>query len=128
MAHFARIDSNNIVTIVHVLNNAVLMKDGEENEQQGVEFLQNLYNNNDSYIQTSYNQNFRKNYAGKGYTYDHARDAFIPPKNCSYLVLNEDTCLWEHPIPYPDDGGNYIWEEDSNGWITNPKELEKEFD
>jgi len=124
MAHFARIDSNNIVTRVHVLNNAVLMKDGEENEQQGVEFLQNLYNNNDRYIQTSYNQNFRKNYAGKGYTYDQARDAFIPPKNCSYLVLNEDTCLWEHPIPYPDDGGNYIWEEDSNGWITNPKELE----
>jgi len=124
MAHFARIDSNNIVTRVHVLNNAVLMKDGEENEQQGVEFLQNLYNNNDRYIQTSYNQNFRKNYAGKGYTYDQAIDAFIPPKNCSYLVLNEDTCLWEHPTPYPDDGGNYIWEEDSNGWITNPKELE----
>jgi len=127
MSHFAEIDNNNIVQRVIVVEQDVIDS--------------GLFGDSSNWVQTSYNTRggihyapnsnepdggvaLRKNYAGKGYTYDQARDAFIPPKNCSYLVLNEDTCLWEHPIPYPDDGGNYIWEEDSNGWITNPKELE----
>jgi len=117
MAHFAKIDSNNIVVRVHVLNNAVLMKDGEENEQQGVEFLQNLHNNNDTYIQTSYNNNFRKNYAGRGYSYDEEKNAFIPPKLYPSMILNEETCRWEYPTPHPDDDKRYDWDEGTVSWI-----------
>tara|TARA_Y100001951_G_scaffold24631_1_gene18994 strand:+ start:24 stop:410 length:387 start_codon:yes stop_codon:yes gene_type:complete len=119
MAHFAVIDSDNAVIRVHVLNNEVIMKDGEEDEATGVEFLQNLHNNTDTHIQTSYNSNFRKNYAGIGYTYDGTRDAFIPPKPFNSSVLNEDTCQWEAPTSYPDDGKDYSWDEDSISWKEN---------
>ena len=117
MAHYAKIGEGNIVTKVHVLNNEVLMKDGEENEQQGLEFLQNLYNNKDLYIQTSYNGTFRKNYAGKGYTYDSTRDAFISPQPFPSWVLDEDTCRWNPPTPRPDDGKLYNWDEDATSWV-----------
>ena len=117
MAHFAVIDSDNVVIRVHVLNNEVLMKDGVENEQQGVEFLQNLYANRDLYIQTSYNNNFRKNYAGKDYTYDQTRDAFIPPQPFPSWLLDEDTCQWYTPTPMPDDGKRYGWDEDTTSWV-----------
>ena len=116
MAHFAKIGKGNIVIKIHRVNNKVLMKDGEENEQQGVEFLQNLYNNKDSYIQTSYNGNFRKNYAGRGYKYDSIRDAFIDQQPYSSWVLDEDTCKWGAPTPYPDDGKKYSWDEDTTSW------------
>jgi hypothetical protein len=79
------------------------------------------------WIQTSYNtcggvhalggEPLRKNYAGIGYTYDTARDAFIPPKPFASWTLNEDTCLWEAPVTYPDDGKNYYWDEDTINWI-----------
>jgi hypothetical protein len=61
---------------------------------------------------------YRKNYAGKGYTYDESKDAFIPPKpkNLDSWVLNENSCLWEAPIPYPDDGKNYLWNEETQSW------------
>jgi hypothetical protein len=59
---------------------------------------------------------FRKNYAGIGYTYDAARDAFIPPKPYVSWVLNEDTCLWDSPTPYPTDGNRYLWNEESQSW------------
>ena len=117
MAHYAKIGAGNIVTKVHILANYILMKDGEENEQQGAEFLQNLYANRDLYIQTSYNNNFRKNYAGKGYTYDQTRNAFIPPKLFPSWVLNEDTCQWEAPVARPDDNKNYTWDEDTTSWV-----------
>ena len=116
MAHFAKIGIGSIVTKVHVLNNEVLMKDGVENEQQGVEFLQNLYSNKDLYIQTSYNGTFRKNYAGVGHTYDSGRDAFIAPQAYPSWTLNEDTCRWESPTPYPDDDKKYSWDEDTTSW------------
>ena len=114
MAHYARIGVGNIVIETHVLNNDVLMKDGVENEQQGVEFLQNLFSNRDLYIQTSYNNSFRKNYAGEGYSYDSTRDAFIPHKPYSSWLLNEDTCNWESPISKPE--GDYIWNEGTQAW------------
>jgi hypothetical protein len=63
------------------------------------------------------NKAFRKNYAGIGYTYDEERDAFIPPKQYPSWVLNEDTCLWESPIPYPNDGNHYIWDEETLSWV-----------
>ena len=116
MAHYAKIGIGNIITKVHVLNNEVLMKDGEENEQQGLEFLQNLYNNKDLYIQTSYNGTFRKNYAGVGYTYDQTRDAFIPPQPFPSWLLDEDTCQWYTPTPMPDDDKLYKWDEDTISW------------
>ena len=59
---------------------------------------------------------FRKNYAGVGYTYDHSRDAFIPPKPYDSWVLNETSCLWEAPVEYPDDGEMYAWNEDTTSW------------
>jgi hypothetical protein len=59
---------------------------------------------------------FRKNYAGIGYTYDHSRDAFIPPKPYDSWVLNETSCLWEAPVAYPDDGERYTWNEDTTSW------------
>ena len=58
----------------------------------------------------------RKNYAGIGYTYDSERDAFIPPKPFNSWVLNEDSCLWEPPVAYPDDGEMYSWDEDTTSW------------
>jgi hypothetical protein len=96
------------------------MKDGVENAQQGIEFLQNLYKNKDLYIQTSYNGTFRKNYAGVGYKYDQARDAFISPKPYPSWTLNDDTCQWNPPTPYPDDDKRYEWDEDTTSW----KEIE----
>jgi hypothetical protein len=77
------------------------------------------------WIQTSYNTRggqhpeerpLRKNYAGIGYTYDKAKDAFIPPKPFPSWSLNEDTCLWDSPIPYPDDGNQYLWNEETTSW------------
>ena len=72
--------------------------------------------NKEQWIQTSYNHNIRKNYAGVGYSYDEVRDAFIPPKPFDSWTLNEETCNWEAPTPYPDDGQVYSWDE-TEGWI-----------
>ena len=72
--------------------------------------------NKEQWIQTSYNHNIRKNYAGVGYSYDEVRDAFIPPKPFDSWTLNEETCNWEAPTPYPDDGQIYSWNE-TEGWI-----------
>ena len=78
------------------------------------------------WIQTSYNtyggqhpegRPLRKNYAGIGYTYDRVRDAFIPPQPYASWTINEDTCLWDAPVAYPDDGNIYVWNEDKQQWI-----------
>jgi hypothetical protein len=94
MAHFAQLDESNIVTQVIVVHNNELLDNGVESEAKGVAFCQSLLGGN--WVQTSYNGNIRKNYAGIGYTYDQAQDAFIPPKpEEGNWVLNEDTCRWE---------------------------------
>ena len=124
MAHYAKIGTGNIVLSVEVVNNDVLLKDGVENEQQGVEFLQNLYGNKDLYLQTSYNSTFRKNYAGVGFDYDSTKDAFIAPQPFPSWVLNDDTCQWDAPSAYPDDDKMYDWDEDTTSWVTAKKELE----
>ena len=78
------------------------------------------------WVQTSYNTHggqhpedrpLRKNYAGIGYTYDRERDAFIPPQPFASWTLNEDTCLWDAPMPYPDDGKAYKWDEETTSWV-----------
>jgi hypothetical protein len=115
MAHFAEIDSNNIVLRVVVVNNIVL-EDGDlvEQEHLGIEFLQGLLGGD--WVQTSYNGNFRKNFAGVGFTYDTEKDAFIPQKPYSSWRLNDDTCKWEPPAPMPDDNKLYLWNENTLSW------------
>jgi hypothetical protein len=113
MAHFAQIDSNNIVTQVLVI------------EQDVVDT--GLFGEPSSFVQTSYNTHggvhalggtpLRKNYAGIGYTYDSIRDAFIPPKPYNSWVLNETTCLWDSPVAMPTDDKRYSWDEDTTSWI-----------
>jgi len=93
MAHFAKLDENNVVTMVVVVNNSELLVDGVESEAKGVEFLVSLFGDS-NWKQTSFNATIRKNAAGIGYTYDPDRDAFIPPKPGDGYVLDEQTCQW----------------------------------
>jgi len=118
MAHFARLDSTNNVFKVHVLNNEVITNaGGNEQEQVGIDFLTQLHGGVGWYKQTFKDKSARKNYAGVGYTYDKTRDAFISPKPYSSWTLNEDTCRWEPPVPYPDDDKVYEWDEETTNWV-----------
>ena len=117
MAHFAQLDDNNVVTQVIVVHNNEFMVDGVEFEEKGIEFCQSLFGPNTYWKQTSYNNSFRKNYAGVGYTYDFQRNAFIAPRPYPSWILNEQTCQWQSPIPYPNDGKLYYWDESQQKWI-----------
>jgi hypothetical protein len=112
MSHFAQINQDNVVAQVIVADQDVIDS--------------GLFGDPTSWIQTSYRTHagfhpegrpLRKNYAGIGYNYDPARDAFIPPTPYASWVLNEDTCLWEAPIPRPQDGNYYVWSEDLQQWM-----------
>lgn len=116
MAHFAQLNDSNTVIQVIVVHNNELMLDGQETEIKGIIFCKSLYGENTRWKQTSYNLNFRKNFAAPGYTYDESRDAFVPPKFFASWILNETTCQWEAPVPYPNDGNIYIWDEDTQLW------------
>ena len=119
MAHFAELDENNkVLRVVVVANDVLLDDDGVEQESVGIAFCQKLFGG--TWKQTSYNGNFRKNYAGIGYTYDRGRDEFIPPKPYNSWILNESTCRWEAPIPYPSDGQMYNWDEETTSWVLIP--------
>jgi hypothetical protein len=114
MAHFAELDNDyNVVRVIVVDNKDILDENGNESEAIGIDFCTQLLGG--IWKQTSYNANFRKNYAGIGYTYDQGRDAFIPPKMFSKWILNEDTCQWESPVPRPDEPG-YFWNDESGEW------------
>ena len=122
MAHFAKINSENIVTEVIVINNDVILdSNGQEQESLGVDFCKQLYGDG-TYKQTSYNSNFRKNMATVGSTYDASKDAFIRPKRYSSWVLDESTCRWKPPVDHPTDseaiGGDvlYVWDESITNW------------
>jgi hypothetical protein len=116
MSHFAELDENNIVLrVIVVNNNDILDKDGKEDEIIGIAFCKKLLGGN--WVQTSYNSNFRKHFAGKGYTYDENLDAFISPKPFESWILNEETCNWEAPISFPDDGKQYMWNEENQIWV-----------
>ena len=121
MAHFARLDENNTVIHVSVVDNENLLKDGVEDEQTGIGYLIGVHGGG-TWKQTSYNNNIRKNYAGVGYTYDSTRDAFIPPQLYNSWTLNEDTCRYEAPVAYPNDGNDYIWNESTTSWDPAPTE------
>lgn len=129
MAHWAEVDENNVVLRVTVGN--------DTDPGEGYDWL--IENLGGVWVKTSYNtvggvhyttddegnrvpsedqsKALRKNYAGIGFTYDEERDAFIPPKPYASWVLNEDTCLWDAPVPYPTDGAVYVWDENSLGWV-----------
>jgi len=116
MAHFAKIGLNNKVIEVQVISNEVLKdSNGVEQENLGIDFLTKL-TGWAIWKQTSYNINFRKNFAGVGSTYDEDKDAFIHPKPYNSWILNEQTCQWESPIPIPSDGQRYIWNETTQNW------------
>ena len=116
MAHCAELDENNVVTRVLVGSN--------EDPDEGYQWL--IDNLGGTWVKTSYNTQggvhslggtpLRKNYAGIGYSYDADRDAFIPPKPFNSWLLNEDTCLWEAPTPYPTYGEMYRWVEEDLNW------------
>ena len=127
MASFAKIENNIVTTVVSVVNEVLKDSNGIEQENIGIEFLRTLYNEpNAIWKQTSYNTHggvhrlggnpFRKNHAGIGFSYDEARDAFIPPKTYNSWVLNENTCLWEAPISKPDNENYYTWNEETQSW------------
>jgi hypothetical protein len=130
MSHFAKLDENNIVTFV--------IKARQESDGMEDEFTQST---GEVWKQTSYNTRggvhynpetgepsddqtkaLRFNYAGIGFTYDEDRDAFIPPKPFESWVLNNYTCLWEAPEPYPTDGESYVWDEEVTDWVVVPSE------
>ena len=116
MAHYAWVDSNNIVI-------SVTVGVDENTTQQGVggstEAWETFYSQATGYNikRTSYNNNIRKNYAGVGFTYDAERDAFIAPKPFNSWVLDEATCRWQAPTPYPTDNKRYTWDEDTTSWV-----------
>ena len=115
MAHFTTLDESNVVIKVEAINNDVILDgDGVEQEQLGIDFLTELYGAG-NYIQTSYNDNFRKQYAGFGFTYDAAKDKFIQPQPYPSWSLdgNDD---WQPPVAYPDDGKYYVLDEATQAW------------
>jgi len=112
MAHYAFLDENNVVTEVIVGIDEDQLIEGKTPEVWYGEFR------GQRCVRTSYNKSIRKNFAGKNYTYDEERDAFIPPKPYNSWILNETTFLWEAPIPWPvEDGITYVWDEETLSWI-----------
>ena len=131
MAHFTGIDKNNIVQVVHVIDNENLLnEDGVEEEDFGIAYLNNLFGVEFTWIQTSYNNKFRKQYAGVGFTYDKANDVFVRPQPFESWALNSEQRFvhvpsswtldsnhdWQPPTAMPDDGKKYGWNEDTQTW------------
>ena len=117
MAHFAELNENNIVQqVIVVHNNELLDENNQESEQKGIEFCKSLFGLETIWKQTSYNGNFRKHYAGFGFTYNEQLDAFVSPQPFPSWNLDEETCLWVPPIPSPNDGKFYNWNEETMSW------------
>ncbi len=115
MAHFAELDSNNVVLRVVVVDNKdTADANGVEKEHIGAAFCERLFGG--TWKQTSYNGNIRKNYAGIGYTYDSVIDAFVPPKPYPSWLLDTNTAQWNSPVPMPTDGERYGWNEEQQNW------------
>lgn len=125
MSHFAKLDANNAVVFVTVGRQEDDGQEAELSARTGDVYKQTSYNTrggvhyDEATNQPSADQTkaFRKNYAGIGFRYDPIRDAFIPPQPYPSWTLNEFSCLWVPPVPYPDDGGNYFWNENTQSWV-----------
>jgi hypothetical protein len=126
MASFAKIGLNNkVIEVLSVVNEVLHDSNGIEQEVIGIDFLTKLtgypvwkltsYNTNGG-VHSSGGTPLRKNHAGIGYTYDETRDAFIAPKPFNSWILNEDTCLWNAPVAYPQDDNDYKWNEQTLSW------------
>ena len=117
MAFFTKIDENNIVKQIEVVENSIATT-----EPAGIEFLKQLHGQQFNWKQmgtASFMSNgveTTRNYAGINFTYDESRDAFIEPKLYASWTLNETTCRWEAPVAYPDDGKEYKWNEETTSW------------
>lgn len=130
MAHFAELDSNNFVLrVITVANEELLDANGQESEEQGVQFCRSLFGADTNWKQTSYNKKFRKNYAGVGMYYDPQRDMFLRPQPFPSWSLNETEGRWEPPVPqpidavlpitaiaFPGEGRVYEWDEPTTSW------------
>lgn len=133
MAHFAKLDQNNIVTFVTVGRQEDDGKEQELSERTGDVYKQTSYNTRAGiYYNSETNEPhadqskaFRKNYAGIGYTYDKYRDAFIAPREFNSWVLDEFSCTWQAPVPYPNDGKLYMWDETQLNWVEITQPLDK---
>jgi len=123
MAHFAKLDDNNVVLDVTVVNNVdIHFLPFPESEAFGVKICRDV-TGHQKWKQTSYNSNFRNVFAGIDYIYDSTNDVFYEPKPFESYVLNTTTWLWDAPLTYPTDGNMYIWDEDAyqadntTGWV-----------
>ncbi len=114
MAHFAQLDGNTVTQVIVVADEDTADTEGNEVEAIGVEFCQNLLGG--TWVQTSYNDNMRKQYAGIGWTYDPDGDVFIVPQPFPSWSL-DDNHDWQPPTPRPDDGNPYAWDEESQTWV-----------
>jgi hypothetical protein len=124
MSHFAKLDGDNIVTFVIKATQNADGKEDEFTQSTGEVWKQTSYNTRggvhytDGVPSEDQTKALRFNYAGIGFTYDEGRDAFIPPKPFESWVLDEATCLWVAPVPYPEDGESYTWDEDAGDWVA----------
>jgi len=129
VSHFAKLDENNVVTFVTVGRQEDDGLEAELTARTGDVYRQTSYNtyggvhyttddDGNRFPSEDQSKALRKNYAGIGFTYDEARDAFIPPQPFESWLLDEDTCLWVAPVPYPTDGEAYVWDEDAGDWVA----------
>jgi hypothetical protein len=116
MAHFAELNSNNVVRRVIVISDDNCPDPAPDNESAGQAFIADVLGLAGEWKQTSYNGNFRGRYAGLGYRYDETLDAFITPQPFPSWTLDEATFQWAAPVPYPDDGEPYVWDENLLNW------------
>jgi len=125
MAHFAEINAlHKVIRVLVVDNKDTQDADGNEVDSVGEKYLRTAFGG--TWLRTSLNTKagvhklggtpYRKNYAGIGYTYDETRDAFIPLKPYASWVLNENSCHWDAPVSYPNDGKDYKWNEATTSW------------
>jgi len=118
MAHFAQLNENNEVIQIDVIDNKVINDlPFPESEPIGVEFLKSIYGEDTRWVQTSYNNNFRGLYALIGGTYDPIKDVFVPIKPMPSWILDESGYRWVEPVPYPNDGKEYDWDESIANWV-----------
>jgi hypothetical protein len=125
MAHYAKLDENNIVTYVFVGKNEddiVLDNDGNPIDWEQYYGAKRTSYNTFGGVHLNGGTAFRKNYAGVGFKYDAEKDAFIPPQLFASWTLNEETCLWEPPIPRPTEEGVWIWVEDNRRWYNRAED------
>ena len=118
MAHFAQLDENNKVIQIDVVDNKVINDlPFPESEPIGVEFLKSIYGEDTRWVQTSYNRNFRGAYASLGGTYNPIKDVFVGIKLFPSWILDESGYKWIEPVPYPNDGKEYYWDESIVNWV-----------